>query len=262
MTVLLNVTSSGLYDCVKLHGENRNTDTGVIVNVPEGERVHFNHLEISNVFIPLIKLGKGKLSYNRLITYQFGGDNMNLRSGNIYGIETQVRENTPTRPYMTCVRQGNESVEDCLYRYGQTVYDASLLEFITHSGGEVIPGYHVDGVLQAYATKADGYTLDPKGAISDIVMPYIDAEIEGSMVQGIIGSEANRYTNIHLGSHQYKVLLGGYKYHAVFNQLDNSSIGGDSISVRAGTKVRISARKPTQFSTYNNHIHGLETVYT
>lgn len=257
MGVIKQITGGGSWNHIRITGTNRNEDIGLSVDVPEGEILVLSSVYISNVFIPLIKTGKGILMWESLYVENFGGDATNIRGSNIDSNKLVVRNNTPTRPYKTCVRQSNESVEACLSRNGEVVYDPDLLKFQLDTryyaeGREILGGYHCDGVSQLYAVKPDGYTTDPDGVIENIRIRNIDARLSGRNTQGVMGSGMNRYSNIRLGEDRYQILTDGYPYHTVFNQLDNSTIGGKLNCVILGTQVKVLAAKPTKFHTYNN----------
>ena len=255
------IERSGKYESISYKGQDRDKEIGILFKIPKNNTVRIPSIEISNVFIPFVKVGDGELIVDRVILRDYGGDGSNLRSSNFICGSLITRNNTPTRPYTTCIRKGNESIRSCLQRHGESVYDPSLLSFITHPlypGKEVIAGYHVDAVSQLYAVKENGYTLDPNGIIENIFIDTIDAEVSGSKSQAIAGTEQNRYSNIHLGVTKYRILLDGYKYHAMFNQLDNSVIGGSDVQVTPGTEIRIDARKSTEYQSFNNTITGFE----
>lgn len=257
MSILKGVNSGGDLGDLNIVGTDRNTDIGLFVHVPEGETVKIGILDIRNVFIPLIKTGKGRLEIDKLRCTEYGGDLSNLRAGNIFIRRLFARHNTPTRPYKTCVRLFQETIDNCLRRHNETVWDSSLLSFENFQGQQVIKGYHVDGGGQIYAVKDDGYTVDNSGTINNITIEEVDIVLNGSRTQGFMGSERCRYTHIHIGKKYYSVIMDGYPYHAVFNQLDNSTIGNSSGDV-GNSKVRIEAVKPTVHKSYNNTIMGIE----
>ena len=260
MSIMQSLKSPTKLGRVEIEGKNRNEDIGYKIFVPEGGHTQIDEIVFHNCFINLIKLGPGQLTIGRLVGNEFGGDNINGRASNMRIEETVVRNNTPTRPYDVCIREGSESIEECLARHREIVFDTSLLKFIEHPkfpGKEVIASYHVDGVAQFYAVKPDGYTVDPSGEISNIIMPSVDAVIRGKNSQAFIFSEADNATNIHIGYKKYRVLLpDGYKYHAIFNQLSNSIIGCANAEVSPGTSIRIKTVKETEFCSGGNVLVG------
>ena len=260
MSIIQSLQKPAKIGRVEIEGKNRNDDIGYKIFVPEGGHTQIDELIFHNCFINLIKLGPGQLTIGRFSGYEFGGDNINGRASNIRIEETLVRDNTPTRPYDVCFRKNNESVEECLLRHGEIVHDHRLLTFVKHPSfpdSEVIASYHVDGVAQFYSVKADGYTVDHSGSISNIIMPSVDAEISGKNSQAFIFSEADDASDIHIGYKKYRVLLpDGYKYHSIFNTLRNSTIGCEGAEVSPGTSIRIKAVKETEFTSGNNTLLG------
>ena len=254
MPIRVNISTEGSFGDLNIKGTDRNQDIGLLVHVPKGKTVTLGTVRIENVFIPVIKTGEGLLKFTTIHASHFGGDCFNIRGSNVVGTTLICTHNTPTRPYQTCQRLGDESIVDCLLRYGERVYDPSLLKF--EPSTNTLEGYHVDGIMQMYATLPDSSTIDPLGCISNIRIPRIIAKLNGSHTQGIMGSEPNRYTDIHLGTELLAVTMDGYPFHTVFNQLDNSVIGGGLESVGSST-VRIRCSKPTSYESCKNKLSGV-----
>lgn len=266
MTTLKRITEGGIYtEDIILKGTNRNEDIGLIVDVPLGQHVALGNIFISEVFIPIIKTGKGLLTFEKLYTKGFGGDNFNVRgNGNIVGDTINVDHHTPTRPYNRLYREGDESVIDCLARNGETVYDPSLLRFEWYIPDpkkpevrfEVLQGCHVDAIMQLYATLDDGHTLDPNGSISNVVVPNIVAHLANDKTQGIMGSEKCEYTGIKLGTKKFVVNSAGYPYHTSFNSLTDSFIGCGDNNITPGCKIRVMDVKKSGKPIGNNRYNG------
>ena len=245
-------------EALHLVGANRNQDIGLRIHVPEGAKLYTPELFFENCFMNIWKTGLGQLTVDGFTSREFGGDNANFRGSNVYIGETVVRDNTPTRPYWTCVREGNETIEACLERYGEEVYDPSLLKFeksASYPGAEIIIGYHVDGIAQIFAAKSDGHNPDKNAVIENIIMPSIDAEISGKNSQGVMGSEGCEYKKILIGKKFYRVKLDGYPYHAVFNTLSDSSIGCEGAELDG--KLKIQNVKHSKYTSQRNQVTGI-----
>ena len=243
MTVLNRITEAGEYPAIAAAGENRNDDIGLLIDVWGDEPVVLPSIELTNVFIPIIKKGDAPLIVDGdTHLYEFGGDAANFLNSNIhFQGEYNVRNNTPTRPYDMLAMEPGEGVAECLYRHGVEVYDPDLLipvEYPRGSGQMVLPSYHCDVVFQAYAVDETGYRIDPNGVIENIIMPNIDAEISGDKCQAIMGSEANCYKNMHLGTEKLRIISDGYPYSIVFNTMESSYIGGADVEVEGIVKIK------------------------
>ena len=250
-------------------GTDRNTDIGLHVHVPTPDKIILPHniLSIENVFIPVMKTGFGEFEFKDIRTTKFGGDNFNIRgNGNVKGNRLRAWNNTPTRPYGLCTRKGLETIEECLDRHGEVVYDPALLAFEMWKGKESIIGYHVDGILQVYATPSVGYPAydnlnrDPEGgygSIANIDIANIDADLYGTKTQGIAGTEKCSYYNIRIGYESFRVITDGYPYHTLFNTLEDSSIGCSSGN-QTNAKLWISQSKDTISQVANNVYPGFE----
>lgn len=256
MEVLERICEPGDYGDCKVVGTNRNNQIGRYITVPDGETITFDTLDISNVFVPIVKRGNGQLHIRESIRTGFGGDGMNIIGSNVTIEKTYVRDNTPTRPYDMHELLPGESVLQALKRLDLEVYDPKLLKAVEWRGKLVLPSYHVDGIAQIYAVDETGYRIHEDGCISNIKMPFIEAELSGAKTQGIMGSEANRYTRFEIGTEGLFIKLDGYKYSIVFNQLDNSQIGSEK-STNINGKVKIKNVKESRFKTRSNTVEGL-----
>jgi hypothetical protein len=245
MSTILRKISGGVYDTIQIEGTNRNTDIGLYIKAEEP--VSIRKLVISNVFIPLVLLGNPMVTIEEVTFKNYGGDAMNIRASNLLIKEYTTYNSTPTRPYSRCKRKGNETVEECLIRHNEQVYDSTLLAF--NKG--YIDGYHVDTGFHAYAVKEDGYSIDTEGSISNITIHSIDVDMGGS--QGIMCSEACNYSNFNLGLNKLRV-VGHYVYPIVFNSLADSTIGGINNTLEG--KIRIAGLKGTVWATTNNNFIG------
>lgn len=257
MQTLRYITQPGDYGSLKLRGTNRNDQLGLVVVVPDRETITFDTLDISNVFVPLIKKGNGLLRVNNeVILSEYGGDGMNFLGPRVTIKKTYTRNNTPTRTYDMHEILPGETVRQALKRLKLRVYDHRLLKPVKYRGKWVLPSYHVDGIFQAYAVDHTGYRLDPDGCISDIRLPFIDAELRGPKTQGIMCSEACRYTGFQIGTESMEIMLDAYPFAGVFNQLDQSQIGS-SIHTNVNGQFKIRNVKGSKFRTYGNTIEGL-----
>lgn len=269
MKTLRRIDTEGNYGDITITGSNRNTEIGLHIHVPEGEEISVGKVNISNVFLPILKTGLGVFKFESITTSEFGGDNFNIRAnGNAQGSSLIIESHTPTRPYNRCVRVGDETIEECLARNGETVYDASLLQFEEwpkDSGREVILGYHADAILQVYSTPEIGYPAysdklrDPQGGygeISNVFIPNIRANLTGATTQAIMGSERCKYSHIYLGTESLVINSDGYPYHTVFNSLENSVIGCTDNVIRPGCKVKVVNAKDSPHLNRNNQYIG------
>lgn len=254
-------------EVLNLIGSSRNDDIGLRLHVPANSSIYIPELLVENCFVNIWKTGHGQLTIDRLTGREFGGDNASLRGSNVLFNEVIVRGNTPTRPYNMLIRRGLESVEDCLDRHGEVVFDSSLLKFEAHpksvgpaadpkyDGIEVLMGSHVDAIAQIYAFKEDGITPDFDGVIKNIRLPSIDAEINGRQSQGVMGSESCLCDGFEIGSKKYRVKLDGYKYHTVFNTISNSVIGCEGADVDGQLKIKDVKR--SRYQSKDNRVVGL-----
>jgi len=241
-------------------GTNRNEDIGVLFDIPEGHTISIPTLEVSNVFVPVIVKGKGRLEIEQLITSNFGGDNLNILDSQVYIDSTIVRENTPTRPYNTVALLPGESVYDMVNRLKLDVYDPSLLkvkEYPRGSGRFTVEGYHVDGVAQIFKNIIRSNRADPDAHIRFIELLSIDAELRGQYTQGIMASELNRYGNFKLGTNHLRIKgIAPHRFAMVFNSLDNSIIGNyDDVDMDGKLKIR--DVKHSTHTTYNVDVRGI-----
>lgn len=268
MAVLKRIKGGGNYGDIKLTGKSAkslNDDTGLIVFVDEDEVAIFGDIVVGNTYNPIIKLGKGLIVANSLDIEKFGGDAIQIRGRNYHCEHTRVMESLATRPYNVCIREGKESVEDCLARHGEKVYDPSILKFTTHPsypGVEIIAAAHVD-LCHMYASEDAGHPLEQNGIISNIVMPNVTAKLDGPNTQGFTGSEPETiYEDIHIGTNHFDVMLGGYRYAFNYLSLRNSALGCNGAKTH-GCEVRIkevktrpSGHSADEVRTANNTILG------
>lgn len=243
--------SGGSYDSIEIEGYNRNTDIGAFIRADTD--VVIESLRVSNVFIPFIVIGKGRLIIKSFDYSEFGGDGANIRKSNANINHWKGRKNTPTRPYNSIRRIGNESIEECLLRNNELVYDPSLLEW--EDG--VIKGYHQDAILQAYAVKKDGYTLDENGCIENITIKNIDVVIDGDKSQGLICSEKNDINNWELGTETLNI-TAKYQHPILFNTARNTKIGCESAKMSGS--VRIINKKRSAFISENVETIGVRLI--
>jgi hypothetical protein len=181
---------------------------------------------------------------------------MNFLGSNVTIDKTYVRDNTPTRTYDMHELLPGESVQDALKRLRIKVYDHRLLKPVKYRGKWVLPSYHVDGVFQAYAVDSTGYRIDHAGCIENIRLPYIEADLKGEKTQGIMCSEANRYSGFEIGTNGLFMKAGGYRFSAVFNQLDHSQIGSAK-STNIDGQIKIRDVKGSTFRSTGNTVEGL-----
>ncbi|MEZ5537619.1 MAG: hypothetical protein R3F02_18620 [Thiolinea sp.] len=267
MNPLKIIETGGHYGDLKLEGTRRTSrdqDIALLIRLKAGEVAEFGDIITRNVHHPIIIMGRGQVIIHSVDNQQFGGDGIQARTGHIHINYTNVEHVTPTRPYQVCERRGKETIAQCLERYGETVYDPDLLEWQRHPKypGEIIAASHVDAIIQLYATRPDGYTLDPAGIITDIRMPHVRARIKHPKVQAVMGSENNDYDNIHIGTGTLDLEMP-YIGPIVFNTLRNSAIGCKDAKVPPGACVKIKEVKPRpsfipqdEKRTYNNKIFG------
>jgi hypothetical protein len=219
----------------KIVGGNRNADIGMQIHVPDGETLQLKRIDISNVFIALIKTGNGMLVIDELIIHEYGGDAINLRGSHLRIKSLVTYNNTPTRPsFETLERQGSESVKEALARTNQTVYDPSLLEWDTNNK---IGVYHQDCILQGYSVKEDGYTLDIDRPLRDVCIESIHATFKGRGAQGLMLSEACHNIDWTLGTERLYIRCD-YPYPIVMNSGENITIGNHSAMMTGKVKIQ------------------------
>ena len=267
MAVLTEITRGGHYGDLDLRGvgrNSRNKDTALFIRLKAGEVATFWDVKTRDVFNPVIIVGEGRVHIHSIDNQDFGGDGIQARSSHIHIDYTNVEEVTPTRPYKVCERLGSETIEQCLLRNGEVVFDPSILEWERHPNysGDIIAACHVDALVQLYATQPNGYTLNPAGIITDIRMPHVRARIDDPKVQLVMGSENNDYSDIHIGTETFDIEMP-YLMPVVFNTLSNSKIGCEHSNVPDGCCVKIKEVKPRpgavpshQKRTFNNEILG------
>ena len=269
MNVLNRVEGGGHYGDLTITGKDersRNNDTGLIIFVPEGEIAHYGDIRIENTYNPIIKLGKGLLTYNSLDVNKFGGDVIQIRGKSYHCSYTRAVGDTPTRPYSVCIRSGEESIEECLARHHESVWDPSILSFETHPDyphSEIIMSGHVD-VCQPMASGDRGWPLEAGGIISDIKMPNIIVRLDDPRSQLFMASEPSTiYEDLELGTERLDVEM---KYPYAFSLLavKNSSFGCDGAKLN-GAGIRIREVKPRDKCipkdlklTGNNQIKGFD----
>jgi len=217
----------------RIKGRNRNSDIGYSVTVPKGEVIHVEKLSISNVFIGLVKYGEGQLLIDELSISSFGGDAINLRSGNVHIRKLTTYRNTPTRPYYSITREGDETIKEALSRTGQKVHKPELLEW----NNRKLSGYHQDAILQAYSTKDNGYEVDDSKPLTDVYIDSLHAVITGSKTQGIMLSEACHNLRWAIGI-DYLYIKSDYPYPIVMNTGAEINIGNRNASMTGSVKVK------------------------
>ena len=267
MTTIKRITvendASESLDDVVLTGVNRNEDIGLEVFVPVGSELTIKRLVVRECFINFVKTGDGQLTIDECNFADFGGDAANIRGSNVEIGLLLVRRNTPTRPYESCYRVGNESIAECLDRCDESVWNADLLdwEFDEFRKLFYVQGYHVDAAAHIYAVKSNGWKVDPAGLIENVVIRKVDVEVAGKKSQAFMFSEACRVKDIDIGRDGYRVLTDGYPYHFVANTLESSEIGCSAGSVVVpGTKVRIDNVKSSAAMTSNVVLSGFGGV--
>ena len=182
---MLRITQSGVYSLLKHQGDGSPTDDGVEINAP-GALIFIKHFDVSRVRVPLVVRDVGHLFIERYEPHHFWGDTLNLRCSRVTILSFKPRFIEKRFPYAE---------------------------------------YHQDVIFQAYATLADGYTLDPKGVISHIYIHSIDVESTLPDLGGVVLSERNRYSDIHLGAQRLHVgLPGPWWFNA--NTVSNCTLGG------------------------------------
>lgn len=264
------IDKAGYYGDLDLRGKNRNEDVGLIVKLKAGEVATLGDIKTNNTFNPQIFMGAGKIVINSIDNRGFGGDGMQVRQSHVHVKYANVEDVTPTRPYSVCIREGDESIRECLARNNEEVYDPDLLDWVTHpayKGKQIIPACHVDAVAQLYAVKEDGFTLNPEGIITDIRMPNVRARVDNPKVQLVMGSENNDYSDIHIGTERLDI-QSSYNMPFVFNTLRESRLGCDNAKVERGLCVKIEEVKPrpksipaNQKRTRDNEIKGFASEF-
>ena len=269
MNFLNRVSGGGAYGDLKIVGadeRSRNNDTGLVIFVPEGEVARYGDIRIENTYNPIVKLGKGLLTFNSLDVDGFGGDAIQIRGKSYHCRYTRAIGDTPTRPYSVCIREGDESIEACLARHQEVVWDSSILKFETHPNyplSEIIMSGHVD-VCQPMASGDRGWPLEMGGVISDIKMPNIIVRLDDPKSQLFMGSEpTTEYDGLELGTELLDVEMK-YRYAFSFGTLKNSAIGCEGAKLN-GAGVRIKEVKPRPKAipkslkrTGNNQIVGFD----
>ena len=184
--IIKNISGSRIIDDISVRGH-RGGDIGAYINVPEGEYVYIHSFKARDVFVPLIKFGKGLLEIKHFDAAYCGGDAFNFRNSHVHIENYEARKWRPARKYNR---------------------------------------YHTDIGGQIYATKRDRHTIDPDGTIEDIIIKNFRIESTDPMVQGFMASEACRYKNIRLGTESLDCNLA-YPYPIVFNTAEDCIIGND-----------------------------------
>jgi len=163
------ISASGEYEPATIVGDDPSDGVGLEIKLHPNAEARIEYLDISNVFIGLIHYS-GTIFIDELHIHGFGGDAINLRTGNFHVGRLHVHDNIQTRDY-------NE--------------------------------YHQDA-LQAYAVLEDGYTLDNTGEISNVTIDEVIIHMDGASCQGIIGSENCTYSNWNIGLTKLDIQVGHY----------------------------------------------------
>jgi hypothetical protein len=176
--------------------------------------IDIDYFDGSHVLVPLIHLG-GILSFEELILHHFGGDGINARSNDgLYITYLKVRDDE--------IWLDNKK-------------------------------YHPD-VLQGYAVKEDGHTIDPKGIVGNIWIEHVDIVTTNPNRQIFMFSEACENSHIHIGTKSLKVHCI-YPYWFVANTLKHATLGNlDNVDLKLiggkkgeQPKIRIGNGKSKQF---------------
>ena len=255
--LLRKIQKAGVYKSIRLHGENRNLDTGLIIDCRG--KIIIEELDVSNVFIPMIIMPDSNVEIIKGNYSGFGGDGCNIRSSLVHIHEWIGRDCTPTRPYDKLMRENYETISECLLRHGEKVYDDSLLSFKTsEDGSQYIEGYHVDSVAQLYAFKNG--RVDQEGVTRNVHIDYIDCEASGN-VQGIMASEGSGLINCSFGTSRLRIVNTTHPYPITINTGSNIVVGNKyDVELSESAKFRVANVKPTKYASGKITAFGVETI--
>ena len=195
MLSLLRIKEPGYYPEIKLCGTSDDLYAdGCMIDSPDGV-VYIGKLIVENVRCPLTLWRSTGVIIDEMITNSTWGDTLNIRRSNLHIKSLYGRDITPKLPYEL---------------------------------------YHVDTILQAYAVKEDGYTLDKDGVIENIDIDEIDIVTTGTDVNGIMLSELNKYRNFRIGTKKFHFTTNGTHW-LNGNNLSNSIFGGRDVKLVSPT---------------------------
>lgn len=189
---------------------------GLIIDAPD-QTVVIGKLIVAQVRVPLIVKRVGKLIIDHYLPHSFWGDTANFRCSHIH------------------INRFHPSDIQQRFAYEQ---------------------YHQDLIFQAYATKANGWEVDPNGLIEDIIIHDIQVRSALTQVNGIMLSEVCEYRGFQLGTHNLNIQIEA-PYWLSANSLADSVIGGNQVCVGSlsGTytpDVRIKDVKGSLFESARN----------
>lgn len=200
MTYAIEIKKGGYYPSVVYAGKGDNLqEDGVLIDAPN-EVVYLGNVEISQVKTPITIV---RAAYVFIDTYHikdYWGDGVNLRQSNLH-----------IKHYYS---------EGCKLRLPYEMF-------------------HVDAVLQAFAVKADGYSLDKDGVIENVRIDYLDVNCTDPEASVIMLSEFNRYSHFYIGT-EYLHLNTNTPFWINANNLSNSIIGGMDVSITSPNRLKSS----------------------
>ena len=267
--ILKRINRSGRYNSLQLAGcnkDSRNKDIGILFDLHLGETVIINRLDLHDVFVPIIKIGKGRVIIEDTHMRGYGGDGMNVLGDNMHMYHVVARDNTPTRPYgkaglIPVPRYiTNKEKLKLLDSLGEKVWDVNLLdpvEYPVGSGRWYLPIYHVDGLLQSYDRKGS-IVGNPFGSVNNISIDSIDAQIHGRQSMAITLSEKDRYKSWVIGTEKLHINMVDRQRDDVsvnINTVDDFILGGRDNQLDG--KVLISDRKGSGYPINNLTFTGI-----
>lgn len=187
----VTITKGGYYPEVNVTGTGENLyKDGLVIDAP-GEVVRINRLNVNTVRSPVIVKRAERVIIDNSNFHNFWGDAYNVRQSKVLVRNYVGRDIKPRLPYEE---------------------------------------FHVDVIVQAYAVKEDGNTLDPDGIIRDVIFENIDVVCDSTEVNAVMLSELCRYEEWGLGTKSLKLKLA-IDYWINGNNLSHSVIGGLNVDI-------------------------------
>lgn len=183
--ILQEINSGGCFSDIHNIGSDKNLDIGLQVNVPEGEVLYIENLELENVFVGIIKFGLGELRIDNLHIHHFGGDAMNIRGSNVHIENYKVHDCEPTRPY------SEYHCDAILQAYD---FDTKEIHSITINNLDaIIKGDQVQGIILSEAH--DYFNINIKGTIqSEYPYGFVANSLRNSSID--IGDSGVKIMNV------------------------------------------------------------------
>ena len=211
----VKIEKGGYYPEIKISGDGSDLyKDGLVIDSP-GEVVRINRLIVDTVRSPIIVKRAYRVIIDNALFTNFHGDAFHLRQSNVHVRDYKGRDIKTKLPYEE---------------------------------------WHTDVILQAFAVKEDGNTLDPEGVITNIIFDNIDVECHEKEVNGVMLSELCRYKNFQIGTSSLKLDLA-IPFWLNGNNLSHSVIGGHIVDIKEneGTIPKILLKDRPKQGVCSNH---------